>query len=385
MNPEDEYRLSFYKDLGDLDSSHDVKLVRHTETGNIYVRKDLKDYDLAVFGMLLENRFEGIPRIEMLADDEETGVLTVIEEFINGRTLRSILDQKGTLPADQTASVLCAICDVLSPLHSNVPPIIHRDIKPENIIITDDSELYIVDFDASKLYSEGKSRDTELIGTRRYAAPEQYGFSQSDPRTDIYAIGKVGREMMTGSPDTTQDQHFGTMYAVLDKCTNMDPENRYRTVSDLRQALSPLLPVGSKQRKTKPASFGRFNDKSDEVMSEITKIHMTSPLPPGFRTGTPWKIAVAIIGYIAIIASAIQFYIDNVPGYPEPLRIAYTVSAVLVMFLWILLFGNYLGIASRLPMTSSKNKVIKCIGYFVYMILIMLVFSVILTVFGMGS
>ena len=71
------------------------------------------------------------------------------------------------------------LCDVLKSLHTLTPPIIHRDLKLSNIILTSENLVYIVDFDTARYYESGQEQDTELLGTKEYAPPEQYGFGQS--------------------------------------------------------------------------------------------------------------------------------------------------------------------------------------------------------------
>ena len=88
------------------------------------------------------------------------------------------------------------LCNILEALHSMTPPIIHRDIKPSNIIITSYNYAMLLDFNAAKQFSGQNESDTVLIGTPGYAAPEQYGFGSSSPKTDIYSLGIVLREML---------------------------------------------------------------------------------------------------------------------------------------------------------------------------------------------
>lgn len=345
MDPKDEYRLSFYKEIGDLSDKHGVKLVKHVESGSLFVKKELKEYDLNVFRILAENHFDGIPEIVDFAEDRTSGTLIVIEEFIQGKTLRNILNVKKTLPEDQAVSVIKALCDTLKPLHSLTPPLIHRDIKPENIILTDDARLYLVDFDASKLYSAGKDRDTELIGTRRYAAPEQYGYSQSDPRTDIYAIGKVGIEMITGDPSKKPDQLSGPVSLVLSKCIDMDPDDRYDSVEDLKLAVSGI---------------------------RISKYAL-----PGFRTKKLWKEIVASVFYASVYLFTLYHAWKNEEGLSTPELALACLVFLLDVFCLTFLYTNYLGIASKLPLTRSKNIILKLLGYYIYSLLIVGFFSII--------
>ena len=79
------------------------------------------------------------------------------------------------------------MCDGLKELHEQ--KIIHRDIKPSNMILQADGRIRLIDFDAARIFKDNKATDTELLGTKDYAPPEQYGFGQTDPRSDIYSLG----------------------------------------------------------------------------------------------------------------------------------------------------------------------------------------------------
>ena len=115
---------------------------------------------------------------------EEDGKLVVLEEYIQGKTLDALLS-KGMLDEQEKIRIVLNVCDALSFLHSAKIPIIHRDIKPSNIMLTNDGIVKLIDYDAAKVFHRGKNEDTTLIGTVGRAAPEQFGFAQSDARTDV--------------------------------------------------------------------------------------------------------------------------------------------------------------------------------------------------------
>ena len=116
-------------------------------------------------------------------------------------------------------------------LHSAQPPIIHRDIKASNIMIASDGQVKMIDYDAAKTKSENKGRDTVLIGTVGIAAPEQYGFSQSDERTDIYAFGKLIENVLPDSNDAM---------VVAQNATKLQPELRYQNMKQVKRAVKNL-------------------------------------------------------------------------------------------------------------------------------------------------
>ena len=148
------------------------------------------------FIYLREHHISGIPEIQELV--EEDGQLYVIEEYINGVSLKEVLDERGPLPFQVAANYMQQLCLILQPLHTLYPPIVHRDIKPGNIITLPSGKLYLIDFNSAKEAYGVKSRDTVLIGTVGYAAPEQYGFFESQPTADIYAMGVLFNVMLTG-------------------------------------------------------------------------------------------------------------------------------------------------------------------------------------------
>ena len=133
------------------------------------------------------------------------------------------------------------LCSAVGALHS--AGIIHRDIKPSNIMLTNDGIIKLIDFDASRIYKSYRKKDTRNIGTDGYAPPEQYGFAQTDERSDIFAIGVVMFELLTGGKSISElPAYNGLLKPVIEKCTRLAPEERYSTVDELKKAL--MLPAG---------------------------------------------------------------------------------------------------------------------------------------------
>lgn len=171
-----------------------------------------------------------LPKIEAVASREDQ--VTVLEEYIPGDTLYFIL-QNGPLAPGQAAAIAEQLCLALEILHRN--GIVHRDIKPENVILSGDKAV-LIDFDASRVYSKKSSSDTQIMGTAGYAAPEQFGFSQTDARADIYALGVLFNEMLTG-------QHPSRKLAappyqrIIAKCIEVNVDRRCSSVAELRSAL----------------------------------------------------------------------------------------------------------------------------------------------------
>ena len=156
----------------------------------------------------------------------------MLEELIQGDTLGFLLKDALFTP-DETRKIVLQVCRALWVLHSIGA--VHRDVKPENIILRG-SEAVLIDFDAARLYKPEEDTDTQVLGTAGFAAPEQYGLSQSDTRTDIYATGILINVMLTGEHPSKKLAE-GRMGRIVTRCTQVNPKKRYQSVLQLMEAL----------------------------------------------------------------------------------------------------------------------------------------------------
>lgn len=340
MKLEDETLLSYYRELEQINYNPDVVLVKHIETNKVYVRKTMSSSSEPVYRRLREIHAVGVPEIYHVINNGDSTI--VIEEFINGTTLAEKLDSNGPLSEEEAVKILRELCDILKNFHEAAPPIIHRDIKPSNILITSDSHVTLIDFDASKTYDKTKSRDTVLMGTADFAAPEQYGFGQSDARTDIYALGVLLNVMLTGCLPA-EKMYSGYCTSVIKKCISMDPSSRYKNTSDLRRHL-----------RSGSISF----------------------LPPGFRSRRPWKMILASLSYAFIIFACSSMIVD---GNPPAWWIAANKICAFLCFMAIIAFAfDYAGISSRLPISRSNNIFTACFGRLLWICISILIILTIL-------
>ncbi len=252
--------ISYYHKIADLNQEHGIYLVQHIETGEICVRKDMTVYNRCVYEQLQTAPIPGIPCIYHLHEDKEKGILTVIEEYVPGMTLEQYLQERGAMTEQEAADCGLQLCAVLARLHESMPPVIHRDIKPSNIIRREDGSYVLIDLNAARQYVDGsgntgkelfgnsalqgsdsgKERDTRLLGTVGFAAPEQYGFGQSSPRSDIYAMGKLLERLLRGSGEATKNERTSSsrkMSQIIERCTQIDPQDRYASVRELQKDL----------------------------------------------------------------------------------------------------------------------------------------------------
>lgn len=170
----------------------------------------------------------------------ENGNTYVLEEYIPGKTLAEILEANGTFSEEETRRIMMELCDGLEVLHRHEPSIIHNDIKASNIMIREDGAIKLFDFDISRTYKEGSYKNTKLMGTYEYAAPEHYGFGQSEPCTDIYSLGVTMHEMLTGKGLDHEHNvtYQGTLANVIRKCVEIDRKKRYASAALLKADLA---------------------------------------------------------------------------------------------------------------------------------------------------
>lgn len=207
-----------------------VYLVRNKETHTRYI------YRTFAGNGEVYRRMRGIdcPHLPAIHDvKEENGMVYVLEEYVQGDTLAFLLEGK-PLGAAHAKQIIIQVCYALHILHGIGA--VHRDIKPENIIMRG-SDAVLIDFDASRLRKSTNTTDTQIMGTTGYAAPEQYGFSQTDARTDIYALGILLNEMLTGLHPSKQLAE-GEFRPIIQKCTQINADQRYSSVTELIAAFN---------------------------------------------------------------------------------------------------------------------------------------------------
>lgn len=176
-----------------------------------------------------------------------------LREYIEGVSLEAYV-QKNDLSQKQITEIGLSLCDILDYLHRQTPPVIHRDIKPRNIIIRADGKPVLIDFDIARTYKTDSEADTVFKGTQIYAPPEQYGFSQTDARSDIFSFGVTLRYMLTGSPRKNANiRLYPPLEKIIRKCTAFAPKDRYR---DMREVKKALLGANPKSRLLRAVRIG---------------------------------------------------------------------------------------------------------------------------------
>lgn len=390
MTLEEHYQISFYQPVRQLGDEEHIWLTRHTENGKFYVRKELTDYNRAVYERLRQLDSNWFPHIFEIV--EEDGKLIVIEEYISGQTLDKYMNQSQMLTMAQTLSVMMDVCQALKLLHEQTPSIIHRDIKPSNIILSVDGIWKVIDFNTARYYDASVQRDTTFLGTLEYAAPEQFGDIQTDVRTDIYALGAMMNYLLTGK-NHKKYVYEGAAGKIIEKCTRFDPNLRYQSVGELVQALKQLPEAGNyvtqdKQIPNREASE-RLNRKSERANSykEHSSYHTarqhkdkkkhswTFWLPPGFRTLKLWKMCMGGLVYALALYISITLEVTNNDGskVTGTALLSNRIGCWLLFLVLVLFWFNYGGMHRILPLVRKPQIGWKVLGYVVWTCVIFMV------------
>lgn len=228
MTEKEKYILSTYQSDSVIRETAEVTVeaVICSLDGKKYIRKTYHSDKRRVFNILAGIKNVHIPKIYEVIFGEDT---VIIEQYIEGKTIEQLISEGKMFDKKQIKAVFDSLTDAVDTLHKN--GLVHRDIKPSNMIISDNGEAVLIDYSIARPYSDKRSADTELFGTVGYAAPEQFGFSQSDFRTDIYALGVTMKEI------TNRHNSSERMRNAISRCTEFDPSRRFRSIAELRSYL----------------------------------------------------------------------------------------------------------------------------------------------------
>lgn len=233
---------------------------------------------------------------------EQDGKLYMISDYISGTSLDKKIETEGRLDEEIVVDWAIQLCKALDYLHALKPnPVIYRDMKPSNIILTDNGSLKLIDFGIAREYKPESPSDTVYIGTRGYAAPEQYGRGQTSALSDIYSLGVTLHQMLTGKnpagepaglrPVRFYDDSLSIeIESVIQKCTADDPADRYQSAAELLAEFEKLQQIYGTVRQCYP---GR--DKSGKVpadaMHQVNEDRKINSCKPGYSFR---KLVIAI-------------------------------------------------------------------------------------------
>ena len=220
-------------------------LVKETATGILCVLKwgrnrqtEFLRNEMEIMKKMADRKLSGIPKAYRIF--EENGEVYLVREYIEGMSLAQMVLQKGGISEAEICRISRKICQTAEQFQNPDEPMIHRDIKPENIVVTPGGEVVFIDFGTMRSYKKDGSRDTFVVGTRGTAAPEQYGYTQTDQRTDVYAIGQTMLYMVSESYEMNQLSECAVsrrMKKIIEKACSFEPGKRYGDAAQLRRAV----------------------------------------------------------------------------------------------------------------------------------------------------
>ena len=230
------------------------------------IKKEYRDFDVEKkeIEMMKCLKHPNLPAIVDVIERKDS--ILIVMDYIEGRSLEDIVQEQGPLDEKSVIQWAKQLCDVLHYLHTRTPPIIYRDMKPSNVMLKPDGNVVLIDFGAAREYKPQNLKDTVLLGTRGYAAPEQYRMNgQSDVRTDIYSLGITVFRLLTGAnPEDLcpvrklrPDASVGVENIVI-KCTKTLKQERYQSTKELFEAFSRYWEYDEKFQKEQVKKMSCF-------------------------------------------------------------------------------------------------------------------------------
>ena len=260
--------------------------------------------------------------------DTPTGPLPyIVMEYVDGVTLRDIVHTEGPMPAQRAIEVIADACQALNFSHQH--GIIHRDVKPANIMISKTGAVKVMDFGIARAIADAGNPVTQtaaVIGTAQYLSPEQARGVKVDARSDVYSLGCVLYEMLTGEPPFVGDSPVAVAYqhvredpvppsarhadispdldAVVLKALSKNPDNRYQTAAEMR---ADLVKVHSGERPEAPKIFTDAERTSllSATPSRTGPVSHQPRYQPKERSGSVarWLVAVAVLAVLTVVVT----------------------------------------------------------------------------------
>ena len=305
MDFKENYYFEKYEQLAVLADTQKCKTIlsRNTDTNEIVVFKVMDKHSLDVYHRLKDLDNSNIVDVMDCFLHEDKCV--AVEEFVNGKRLCDVLQKN--IPVEVIVDYVRQICNGLKEVHNK--NIVHRDLQPKNIIVDRHNHITIIDFDIARIRKEEADSDTEFLGTVGYASPEQFGFAQTDKRSDIYSLGVLigdmvkpyaktvrevsGEEIVyTGTGLTLEHKIVERLVKMSRKCTEIAPEKRYKSIEEIEKKLKYIK------------HYNQDILEPDEL--EELSFRGIIRTVPGFRKNNILHKIIAIIMYVSVFATYIE-------------------------------------------------------------------------------
>ncbi|MCG8608372.1 serine/threonine-protein kinase [bacterium] len=248
--------------------------------------------------------------------EAEDGQMFIAMAFYQGATLNQKLAQTGALPPEETIELALGVAEGLAKAHE--AGITHRDIKPANLMITTDNLVKIVDFGLAKVKHVQLTKTGTTLGTAAYMSPEQALGKEIDQRTDIWSLGVVLYEMLTGQLPFSGDYDAAIHYAVLNEKPTPIADTNSKISADLQKVVSKAL------QKDRDHRYQRVEELASDLRREketlVTKRTTASLMAPA-KTGRSRVFVSGLVGVLFVAFAAIAFFLfsnkDNIVTPPS--------------------------------------------------------------------
>ncbi|MHC9540318.1 MAG: serine/threonine protein kinase [Vulcanimicrobiota bacterium] len=273
---------------------------------------------------------------------EQDGFYYMVLNYIEGQSMEKLISPIPNVFIQEKVILNWAlqICDIFEYLHRQSPPIIYRDLKPRNLVKDMNGRVHLVDFGIARVYKQGRSKDTEAMGSAITASPEHYGGAQTDERSDIFTIGAtlhflitngkgVGDEPFRLAPVRSINPKISeNMEQVIKKCLELEPRKRYQSVKEMRQALL-------NSREVPLPVIEPFGDIQEGIRTQHGRpinLEEDSSLSPASRSFSPVTVLAAAAFCILILIGGI-FAVNRITesGKKNPQQTAGVTTAAFVI------------------------------------------------------
>ena len=294
--------------------------------------------------------------------------LVVVADYVPGCDLRALVEEGGPLGLARAQRMARCVCMALSALHEAAnPPIVHRDVNPGNIIANGEVAV-LVDLGVARVHRDDAIRDTRLLGTAGYTAPEQYGFRQTDARADIYSLGMVVRFMLTGREpgcEARDGEMPASIAVVVEKATSFDPSARYQSAREMGADLEAAFEVAQGNRDFSADACTDAPVKTHIAKNPAAPSAPAPPAPPAAKsfTAAPFatppavpddEAAAASPAHIADVPSPDTAFVSTPPKGGSP-KATPSKAAHILWRMWQALVGAFTVIVDAGLVAVSVN------------------------------
>ncbi len=350
-----KFKLSQYSNIKNLNSDGSVVLSYDLGTDRVCVKKFVHSGLAEIYEKLKNIKSEYLPEIYDII--EYDGNCLIVEEYIKGRSIEEIVTEKRQIDKETACKYFVDIAEVLEVVH-NIG-IIHRDISPDNVIVDENNRARLLDFGIARVGNKKKNFDTTILGTAGFASPEQFGFAQTDVRSDIYSMGVLLNYMLTGHIVQMGVYGIEPLKSIIIKATDIQPDLRYNNIFDLKNEVGRLY----SDKRIKDYHKGIGHNKIDLGLKPI----------PGFRTGKIYKKAIAVFFYFFFIIWIFAMF--NEYGFSLD-ALKYDFFYILIYLMPIWWFGNNGKQWDIIPGLKNRSLTAKRIAAVIVYFVIITVFFV---------